>query len=1248
MTLLLLGLLAAGAAPPPFPGNDHSYGLSASRDLRYVAFTSNASNLVPGDTNGQPDVFVADRQTGSIVRASVDADGIQGNGQSAWPSLSADGRYVAFDTGATNLGPQGPGLVRKDLLTGAVAQGAVRSGYSPSYPSISDDGRYAATDPGGVIQSHDFETGATVDVTTGGFFEDAHPVVSGDGRWVFFASNRANLVANDTNGASDIFRWDRTDPSSGFERVSLGAGGVEANGASPPFFATTRPTRSPRPYAVTPSGSHILFASNATNLVAGQSTGGLVGRNIDNGATIRVGSCTSCNAFGGAFDSVELSSDISFGGFHAGSDFEDAAGSPRAAGYYRVEIATATLTPIGERGPEAVVFDSPYSMVVSDDGASYALQSTLIEPGVDDRARYGDVLAGTTGAATRTLVSRGAIGRAGDGHSRQPALSDDGRVVAFASDSTHLAGNDDNGQRDVYVRDYAAGTVVLASAAADGTPGDGPSSQPSLSGNGAVVAFHSTASNLVPGAVGGNIFVRVLATGEVERVSGATPGQALGPSALSLDGRWVAYSTAETVQLYDRVEDTTVLASPTRDGTAPNETCNLCEAFPLSISDDGRYVAFNARATNHAPGQSNNVRDVLVFDRDAGTVELISRGDGANGTEATADSVAPSISGDGRYVAWYAFGPGGLVPGAPSDTSIFLRDRVALTTTAVGAAPPLSNFFGTEPRPTVSRDGRSVAFVSRSARLVEGDTNALPDLYVWSREDGTTTRASLSAARSQADGSAYAYDLNLQGHPRFFAVATSRDGGTVAFSSAATNLGVGDANGADDVFVVQRDSQAVAAASQAVPPPTQRDLTAPVPSLDGSFALMVGTDRAGAFGGAPVGPAGDAGAKGVGNKWSSILAFDFDTGEESQIDVATGGDPANGDSYNPSLAADEPIAAFTSDATNLGTEFDGNGRPDVFVRDLDAGVTVSLTAGADGDSGRSATSSIGGKWMTAFESSAGNLPGAASANGVRDVFVAAEGTSEHTFTLRPVSVALGGGAADGASGDPALTRSGRYAAFSSLATNLVASDANAASDVFVRDLVTNTTVQVSATGGGTSANGASGEPAIVDLTGGKWAAAYESDASDIVAGDANNDTDVFLRTSDGAIELVSRGLGGAPANGKSGKPSLSPDGRYVAFVSTANNLVAGDTNNAPDVFLYDRVTQATTRVSARPAAQANGHSLAPAVAMRAGSVPVVVFDTAADNLVPGDDDDALDVYRYDAEDQSLLGTDALIFRNGFE
>ncbi|MFH2123110.1 MAG: hypothetical protein ABIJ50_06480 [Pseudomonadota bacterium] len=214
-------------------GNNFSNHPSISADGQYVAFTSLASNLVAGDTNGATsDIFVRNRLTGETTIASIDSSGTQGDSGSYNPSISADGQYVAFDSGASNLVASDTNGAMSDIfvhdrLAGATTLVSVDSsgtqGNGGSYhSSISSDGRYIAFEShagnlvAGDINSsndvfiHDRQTGKTImaSVDSSGSHGDwasFDPSISADGQYVAFTSNATNLVANDTNDTEDIF-----------------------------------------------------------------------------------------------------------------------------------------------------------------------------------------------------------------------------------------------------------------------------------------------------------------------------------------------------------------------------------------------------------------------------------------------------------------------------------------------------------------------------------------------------------------------------------------------------------------------------------------------------------------------------------------------------------------------------------------------------------------------------------------------------------------------------------------------------------------------------------------------------------------------------------------------------------------------------------------------------------------------------------------------------------------------------------
>ena len=229
--------------------------------------------------------------------------------------------------------------------------------------------------------------------------------------------------------------------------------------------------------------------------------------------------------------------------------------------------------------------------------------------------------------------------------------------------------------------------------------------------------------------------------------------------------------------------------------------------------------------------------------------------------------------------------------------------------------------------------------------------------------------------------------------------------------------------------------------------------------------------------------------------------------------------------------------------------------------------------------------SADGRWI-AFDSKATNLV-AGDTNGLSDIFV----YDAQTATIARVSVGPGGAQADDNSGHPAISADGRFVAFTSFATNLVPGGTSGVSNVFVYDRQTVSTSRVSAGPGGAAANDASEFPAI--SADGRWVA-FHSGADNLVAGDTNGLYDVFLYDRQTATTTrVSAAPGGANGNHASFFPAISADGARVAFVSFASNLVANDTNGAMDAFVYDRPTGTTTRVGA--AAQANVPYYPPAI-----------------------------------------------------
>jgi Tol biopolymer transport system component len=325
---------------------------------------------------------------------------------------------------------------------------------------------------------------------------------------------------------------------------------------------------------------------------------------------------------------------------------------------------------------------------------------------------------------------------------------------------------------------------------------------------------------------------------------------------------------------------------------------------------------------------------------------------------------------------------------------------------------------------------------------------------------------------------------------------------------------------------------------------------------------------------------------------------------------------------SPSISADGRFVVFDSDASNLVPE-DTNNNIDIFVRDTLTNTTTRVSVNSEGDQGNSLSwrpSISGDGRFVVFSSDASNLvPG--DTNNSRDIFV----RDTLTNTTTRVSVDSAGNQADKSSHEPSISANGRFVAFSSDAFNLVPGDTNssyASYDIFVRDTLTNTTTRVSVNSAGNQANASSSSPSI--SADGRFVA-FDSYSSNIVSGDTNRSEDIFVRdTLTNTTTRVSVNSAGNQANEGSTGPFISTDGRFVVFNSNASNIVQGDTNNKNDIFVRDTLTNTTTRVSVDSAGnQANDDCSRSSIS---ADGRFVTFYSYATNLVLRDTNDASDVF----------------------
>lgn len=381
-----------------------------------------------------------------------------------------------------------------------------------------------------------------------------------------------------------------------------------------------------------------------------------------------------------------------------------------------------------------------------------------------------------------------------------PALSADGRYVAFASSAPDLVAGDTNDDIDMFVHDRVTGTTIRVSVDSNGNQGlGGSSSQAGLSVDGSIVAFGSMFSNLVPNDFNANqdAFVHDLRTGVTELVSvnsAGVQGNAWGtrPS-MSADGDRVAFSAWSTnlvsgdtnfsvdVFLRDRAAGTTNRVSVSSSGGQSNGRSD----YPCLSADSG-FVAFASEASNLVAGDTNGVQDIFVHDTATGATRRVSESSGGV-EEANDASFDPWISGDGRFVS-FSSGATNLVPDDTNGVGdIFVHDLLTGATERVSLGPAGAQSTAGSRRSSISGDGRHVVFASDAPLALE-DSNDTSDIYRHDRLTGETTLVSVDASGDE-------------GHQASLFARISADGEHVAFLSHRNDLVPGDTNGSHDVFV---------------------------------------------------------------------------------------------------------------------------------------------------------------------------------------------------------------------------------------------------------------------------------------------------------------------------------------------------------------------------------------------------------------------------------------------------------------
>jgi Tol biopolymer transport system component len=889
----LVSRIAAERAPDTANAGSGFHSLSA--DGRYIAFLSAAANLVPdqGASDHFEDIYLRDRTEGTtiLVTRSLAPSSSSSGVRTFAPSISADGRFVVFQSEATDLVPglgddnEASDIFLYDRLNETMtlvshassSRMAVADGMS-SGPVLSADGRYVAfvslsTDlvarqqdsPGTAdVFLYDHRSGKVELVSRSassaarpGNGASGAPAISADGRFIAFNSTATNLFPgqSDANRGKDLFLYDTTS-----KRTTL----ITRAGLSPTTTANGNET-SFRPPAISANGAFVAYTSNATNLIPGQNSRVrttslfLFERSTGRTSLVSHASSSLTTPGNGSVDRYALSAD---GGTVA---FESWAGDlvagqkdpnggrdvflfDRTTGKVAlVSRARTSPTTTGNQesflggisaGGDSVVFDSR--------------ASDLVRRTADSNETF-DVFSYDRRSGRTALVSFGASSatRTANGFSAGSRISADGQWIAFSTQASDLASGvrDLNEATDIVLQSQAGDREVLSLRIPElpsATP-RGESKAASISGDGRYVVFTSTAAELLPDerdATGGpNVFLHDRVTGEITLVSrlAASPTRPAGgdgPVKISADGRFIAYLGGAGIVpgqadpgglfLYDRVTGQTTLVDRTAGPTATIANGGIYE---LEVSADGSWIAFTSDSTEQI-----GYRNVFLYERASGAITLVSHA--AASPAAPAGGLFLKMSADGRYVAFASENVFSLAPEIVffddrQPFNVFLYDRstgkVTLVTRTTASVPTAGEGIPTD----LSADGRYLLFSSGAPDLVPGQTGQTGNVFLYDRVSGTTRLVSHAPA-SPLTGAGGALSGRI-----------SADGRFITFAGSGPDLAPGlvDANGSFyDIFFVdlQADRVTLVTRKSGTEATTGNHVSFnPVISADGRFVAFI-------------------------------------------------------------------------------------------------------------------------------------------------------------------------------------------------------------------------------------------------------------------------------------------------------------------------------------------------------------------------------------------------------------------------
>lgn len=396
-------------------------------------------------------------------------------------------------------------------------------------------------------------------------------------------------------------------------------------------------------------------------------------------------------------------------------------------------------------------------------------------------------------------ISVSSIPTQAHGISEWPAISRNGRYIIYHSDAPDLVPNDTNNSHDVFLYDRLTRTTERISLGLGGVQGNNRSMFGDLSTDGRFLTFHSEATNLVPNDTNNawDVYFHDRLTGQFERISITSAGQQANATSIFPDisgsGRFITFyseatnlvpndtNNATDIFLHDRQNQTTERISVSTGGAQANGP----SIFP-DISADGRYIVYESAAANLVPNDTNATEDIFLYDRINKTTQRINLT--TSGQQGNGRASYPIITTNNRFVTYTSYADNMHPDDPDTDGDIYLRDLVSGTTELITRGLNNQPTNGESHYPSISGDGRFLAFHSWAGNLVPGDTNNTIDIFHYDRQNQTTRRVNLTITGSQAN--APSTNVTISDNGRF-----------LTFQSNASNLTLDDTNGTADIFL---------------------------------------------------------------------------------------------------------------------------------------------------------------------------------------------------------------------------------------------------------------------------------------------------------------------------------------------------------------------------------------------------------------------------------------------------------------